>query len=284
MKTPNKPPDRIFLQWHGDADEDEIGEVSTADVTWAADEKVFDGDVEYVRINALTAEQDRLIQANRDLFAACDVLKRENDTFSKAYQHVDSCLNSVKAERDDLAKFKAWVHDYLDGKGIPHHPPGTHGAEGCRIGDRMDYVFAERDVMKRENAELKERFDTAEAVIHDIAKSDGMGRDKRRIAKKYLRGRTPRIIAEIQFRQKEIDRLQEHIRLKNGEDIDKRLAAWDELAELRERAEKAEARVAKLDAAALKLCRELRCPAMEYLDPHVQNAWTALFDLVESRK
>lgn len=54
----------------------------------------------------------------------------------------------LRAERDALAKFKAWVHDYLDGKGIPHHPPGTHGAAGCRIGDRMDYVFAERDELR----------------------------------------------------------------------------------------------------------------------------------------
>ena len=52
-------------------------------------------------------------------------------------------LAALQAERDTLARFKKWVHDYLDGKGIPHHPPGTHGAEGCRIGDRMDFVFAE---------------------------------------------------------------------------------------------------------------------------------------------
>lgn len=43
---------------------------------------------------------------------------------------------------DKLQRFKDWVHAYLDAKGIPHHPLGTHGAEGCRIGDRMDYVFA----------------------------------------------------------------------------------------------------------------------------------------------
>lgn len=39
-------------------------------------------------------------------------------------------------------KFKKWVHDYLDGKGIPTHPDGPHSKEGCRIGDRMDMVFA----------------------------------------------------------------------------------------------------------------------------------------------
>lgn len=40
-----------------------------------------------------------------------------------------------------LQAFKDWVHAYLDAQGVPHHPPGTHGAEGCRIGDRMDWVF-----------------------------------------------------------------------------------------------------------------------------------------------
>jgi len=38
--------------------------------------------------------------------------------------------------------FKVWVHNYLDAQGVPHHPPGTHGAEGCRIGDRLDWLMA----------------------------------------------------------------------------------------------------------------------------------------------
>lgn len=37
---------------------------------------------------------------------------------------------------------------------------------------------------------------------------------------------------------------------------------------------------AKVEAAALKLCRELQCPAMEYLNEHVQNAWSELLSLV----
>lgn len=49
----------------------------------------------------------------------------------------------LQEERDKLQAFKTWVHAYLDGQGVPHHPPGTHGAEGCRIGDRMDWVWAE---------------------------------------------------------------------------------------------------------------------------------------------
>ena len=41
-------PDVIFLQWHGDGDPDELGEVYEEEVTWAA-ERIFDHDIEYVR-------------------------------------------------------------------------------------------------------------------------------------------------------------------------------------------------------------------------------------------
>ncbi len=57
----------------------------------------------------------------------------------------------VQGERNALARFKAWVHDYLDAKGVPTHPDGPHGAEGCRIGDRMDFVFAEMERQRTHN-------------------------------------------------------------------------------------------------------------------------------------
>lgn len=53
----------------------------------------------------------------------------------------------LAAERDKLQAFKDWVHAYLDSHDVPHHPPGTHGAAGCRIGDRMDWLMAERDAL-----------------------------------------------------------------------------------------------------------------------------------------
>jgi hypothetical protein len=53
-------------------------------------------------------------------------------------------LDLVTAERDKLAAFKKWVHNYLDSKGVPQHPLGVHGAEGCRIGDRMDWVWTHK--------------------------------------------------------------------------------------------------------------------------------------------
>lgn len=43
---------------------------------------------------------------------------------------------ALKSDRDALAKFKAFVHRYLDGKGVPKEfPDGEHSKEGCRIGD-----------------------------------------------------------------------------------------------------------------------------------------------------
>ncbi len=52
------------------------------------------------------------------------------------------CVECLRAERNALQAFKDWVHGYLDRHGVPHHPPGTHGAEGCRIGDRMDWLMS----------------------------------------------------------------------------------------------------------------------------------------------
>ena len=41
-------PDVIFLQWWGDGDPDDPGEVYIDEVTWQ-DERIFDHDVEFVR-------------------------------------------------------------------------------------------------------------------------------------------------------------------------------------------------------------------------------------------
>jgi hypothetical protein len=46
-----KPPDRIYLQWHGDGDPDDGDDVSPDDVTWCPD-RVHETDVEYVRVDA----------------------------------------------------------------------------------------------------------------------------------------------------------------------------------------------------------------------------------------
>lgn len=49
----NKPPETIFLQWHKDGDQNDFGEVCNREVTWAA-QRIFPGDVEYVRVRKKT--------------------------------------------------------------------------------------------------------------------------------------------------------------------------------------------------------------------------------------
>jgi hypothetical protein len=41
--------------------------------------------------------------------------------------------------------FKAYVHERLDAAGIPTHPNGVHSQAGCRVGDRLDILIAQRD-------------------------------------------------------------------------------------------------------------------------------------------
>lgn len=48
---------------------------------------------------------------------------------------------AAEAEVKKLQAFKAYVHNRLDSEGVPSHPEGTHSAEGCRVGDRLDIVF-----------------------------------------------------------------------------------------------------------------------------------------------
>lgn len=62
-KTPAQlVPDRIWLQWHGDADpEYEMGEVSEGDVSWCRD-KIFQYDVEYVRADLAGPSLNQAIQ------------------------------------------------------------------------------------------------------------------------------------------------------------------------------------------------------------------------------
>lgn len=44
----------------------------------------------------------------------------------------------------NLQKFKEWVHAYLDAQGVPREfPDGKHTKEGCRVGDRLDWLMVQ---------------------------------------------------------------------------------------------------------------------------------------------
>lgn len=71
------------------------------------------------------------------------------------FESLTAELDAVQKERDALQRFKSWVHNYLDQHDVPHHPPGTHGAEGCRIGDRMDWLTSKLDTAQARCVELE---------------------------------------------------------------------------------------------------------------------------------
>jgi hypothetical protein len=51
----------------------------------------------------------------------------------------------LKEASEKLAAFKDFVHKTLDDAGVPADPPGPHRDAGCRIGQRLAWVFAERE-------------------------------------------------------------------------------------------------------------------------------------------
>ncbi len=67
-------------------------------------------------------------------------------------------IRELEAKVEALQAYKDWTHAYLDAQGVPHHPPGTHGAAGCRIGDRMDWWGERILAAAEESARLRAAF------------------------------------------------------------------------------------------------------------------------------
>ena len=101
--------------------------------------------------------------------------KVDQPTYTK---HVDALLADREALLADratlsdqvaaLARFKAWVHNYLDAKGIKTNPDGPHSKEGCRIGDRMDLVFAEIDTQLLKCSELEGKIAELQKQVDEL--------------------------------------------------------------------------------------------------------------------
>lgn len=64
-------------------------------------------------------------------------------------------LSVILAHLDALQAFKTFVHARLDRAGVPADPPGEHRDAGCRIGQRLDAVFTERDALRVDVADLR---------------------------------------------------------------------------------------------------------------------------------
>lgn len=68
--------------------------------------------------------------------------------FWHAEQRIRAHIAALEAELDALQAFKIYVHNRLTLAGIATHPDGPHTKQGCRIGDRLDIVLAERDALR----------------------------------------------------------------------------------------------------------------------------------------
>jgi hypothetical protein len=73
-------------------------------------------------------------------------------------ERLRAALSAAKEEIAKLAAFKAYVHKRLDDAGVPVDPDSPHKAEGCRIGGRLDHVFAEFERLKREADDSREEY------------------------------------------------------------------------------------------------------------------------------
>lgn len=83
-----------------------------------------------------------------ELLAEHDLLQGERSVLAAK-------VNSLAARVDDLQRFKDWVHNCLTEHGVPEHPGGPHTAAGCRIGDRLDWVFARLENQEADTEALR---------------------------------------------------------------------------------------------------------------------------------
>ena len=58
---------------------------------------------------------------------------------------------------------------------------------------------------------------------------------------------------------------------------------WADVAWLCVTANWQTAEIERLREKGLRLCQELQCPAMEYLAPEIQQAWSNLFNYLEAK-
>lgn len=112
----------------------------------------------------LAAEVERL---KNQVENHCDRIAKQSDALSRSAE-LSRENAALREQVVKLQAFKDWVHNYLDMHSVPHHPPGTHGAAGCRIGDRMDWLMAE-------HAALHERLAKVVKTLREYDPNDPQG-------------------------------------------------------------------------------------------------------------
>lgn len=80
-------------------------------------------------------------------------------------------IEILTRERAHLLNFKRYVHDRLDAGGVSVDPESVHKAEGCRIGGRLDEVFAERSNVRAALADVVASLANYRRCLDDFALS-----------------------------------------------------------------------------------------------------------------
>jgi hypothetical protein len=80
---------------------------------------------------------------NHDSDCACELHCQK---CSCGLQLIRDAVPAILDQLEAAERFKAFVHAYLDLHGVPHgDPDNPHQKAGCRIGARLDLLFAQRD-------------------------------------------------------------------------------------------------------------------------------------------
>jgi hypothetical protein len=96
-------------------------------------------------------ERDALVVARSYLAAVAD-----RDRLAAENERLRTERVALLLAADAGERFKAFVHAYLDQHSVPHgDPTNQHQIEGCRIGARLDLLFADRDRLAGEVERLR---------------------------------------------------------------------------------------------------------------------------------
>lgn len=90
----------------------------------------------------LLVEREQYDTLASDTEAETDELHNRASALTAENRQLKAEAMRVTEERDKLQAFKSYVHKRLDEAGVTVDPESSHRDRGCRIGGRLDEVFA----------------------------------------------------------------------------------------------------------------------------------------------
>jgi DNA repair exonuclease SbcCD ATPase subunit len=110
------------------------------------------------------------IEAERDtLRAKVAELEGRLEAHTRNAEAKTNRLNAAESRAQALQAFKNYVHQRLDEAGVPKDPESPHKAAGCRIGGRLDEVFAKLDHFRGQRNRFAERVERLTAAGNELA-------------------------------------------------------------------------------------------------------------------